>query len=224
MSESQSQCSDVVGDHRVRIMEINEDEQAIIRVRTKFHVSLVFGSCTIDLFEKDGVVYTRHESTITGDDDDDSVGGIELDGNAETQEMFGDTQIIESYQEEGGTQIELFEEEGGTQIESFEEEGKTQGGTQLLEDLVTPELKDLPDIVRYAGGNFVQVNEKHSSRLEMEDMDKELDNVRESLCSQFDYVDDQDLDVVYDSEETQDEAMYTPSGIYIPSYLRLREW
>lgn len=108
-----SQSSEFVGDHRVRIMEICEDEQAIIRVRTKFHVSLVFGSCTIDLFEKDGVVFTRHQSTITGDDDGDSVCGIELDGNAETQEMSGDTQLIESFGEEGGTQIiDTFEEEG----------------------------------------------------------------------------------------------------------------
>jgi hypothetical protein len=213
MSQSESQFSDVVGDHRVRIMEINEDEQAIIRVRTKFHVSLVFGSCTIDLFEKDGVVFTRHESTITGDNDDDSVGGIELDGNADTQEMLGDTHIIESYQEEGGTQIESFEEEGGT-----------QGGTQLLDDFITPELTDPPDIVRYAGGDFTQVNEKHAFRLGMDDMDKDFDTVRESLCSQFDCVDGQEVDVLYDYEETQDESMYTSGGIYIPSYLRLREW
>lgn len=67
----------------LRVLEINNNEQAVIRVRTDHHISLVFSRCTVDLFEKDGVVYTRHDydapdSSYTGEtweskDDDDNL-------------------------------------------------------------------------------------------------------------------------------------------------------
>lgn len=63
-----SPSSDFASDHRVRVMQINEDEEAVIRVRTKFHVSLVFDKMVIEVFEKDGVVYTRQEVVDAGDD------------------------------------------------------------------------------------------------------------------------------------------------------------
>lgn len=74
---------------QVRLMEIGEDEQAIIRVRTKHHVSLVFGKTTLTLFEKDGVVYTRQEVTDPDglSDDGDRYEDALADGNAETQTM-----------------------------------------------------------------------------------------------------------------------------------------
>lgn len=71
MSQLSASPSEYADDHIVRIMNINEEEQAIIRVRTKFHVSLVFSRMTLEVFEKDGVIYTRQE--VNGGDVDDEV-------------------------------------------------------------------------------------------------------------------------------------------------------
>jgi hypothetical protein len=74
---------------QMRMMEIGEDEQAIIRVRTKHHVSLVFGKVIVTMFEKDGVVYTRQEVTDTEglSDDGDRYEDALADGDADTQTM-----------------------------------------------------------------------------------------------------------------------------------------
>jgi hypothetical protein len=74
---------------QMRLMEIGEDEQAVIRVRTKHHIALVFGNVTMTMFEKDGVVYTRQEVTNTDglDDDGDHYEDALADGEAETQLM-----------------------------------------------------------------------------------------------------------------------------------------
>ncbi len=74
---------------QMRMIEVGEDEQAIIRVRTKHHVSLVFGKTTLTLFEKDGVVYTRQEVTDADGlgDDGDRYEDVLADGDADTQTM-----------------------------------------------------------------------------------------------------------------------------------------
>ncbi|NBX49295.1 hypothetical protein EBT25_04985 [bacterium] len=74
---------------QMRMMEVGEDEQAIIRVRTKHHISLVFGKTTLTLFEKDGVVYTRQEVTDADglSDDGDRYEDVLADGDADTQTM-----------------------------------------------------------------------------------------------------------------------------------------
>ena len=87
---SLSQDSDVVGNHRVRMIDILHDEEAVIRVRTKFHVSLVFDSCTIEMFEKDGVVYTRQECSKPMANDDESCGEAEYGGDLDTQKLDED--------------------------------------------------------------------------------------------------------------------------------------
>lgn len=80
-----SPTSDIADDHRVKIMEIGEDEEAVIRVRTKFHVSLVFSRMTIEVFEKDGVIYTRQEVNGGNTSDTQSVGEPEYDQDLDTQ-------------------------------------------------------------------------------------------------------------------------------------------
>jgi hypothetical protein len=85
MIESQANDSDMVNDHRVRILHIAEDEEAVIRVRTKFHISLVFGNCTIEMFEKEGVVYTRQEYSKPDDDDMMSYGEKDIAADVDTE-------------------------------------------------------------------------------------------------------------------------------------------
>jgi hypothetical protein len=77
--------TEIANDHRVRMLDILEDEEAVIRVRTKFHVSLVFSRFTIEVFEKDGVVYTRQEANNITPEDIQSVGEEEYGSELETQ-------------------------------------------------------------------------------------------------------------------------------------------
>lgn len=72
-------------DHRVKIMDIQEDEEAVIRVRTKHHVTLVFSRMTLEVFEKDGVIYTRQEVNGGSASDTESEGEDEYDQYLETQ-------------------------------------------------------------------------------------------------------------------------------------------
>lgn len=85
MSQLSASPSEYADDHIVRIMNINEEEQAIIRVRTKFHVSLVFSRMTLEVFEKDGVIYTRQEVNGGDVDDDMSINEPEYGSDLETQ-------------------------------------------------------------------------------------------------------------------------------------------
>ena len=71
---------DVVEAREVRVIEIEEHVEAIITVKTKFHVELIFDSVVIDIFEKDGVVYTRQQARTQ---DVKSVGSWETDGEAD---------------------------------------------------------------------------------------------------------------------------------------------
>lgn len=71
---------DVVEAREVRVLEIEEHVEAIITVKTKFHIELIFDSVVIDIFEKDGVVYTRQQVRST---DMKSVGSWEEDGEAD---------------------------------------------------------------------------------------------------------------------------------------------
>lgn len=131
-----------MSDYKVRMIDIMEDEQAVIRVRTKFHIELVFDNMVVDMFEKDGVLFTRQEYHKP-DFDVRSEGDIEYDGNAETQAMEGYTQIedydISTTDESpdittwcGGSFDEINEayenelQEGDTQIDDFATETQTE--------------------------------------------------------------------------------------------------
>lgn len=180
-----SQSSEYADDHKVRLIEIAEDEEAVIRVRTKFHVSLVFGNCTIELFEKNGVVYTRQEYRAPSESDQLSIGEPEYPAHLETQPLGGETQIDDDYEDTqpipGDTQLE-------TQPWDYEEP------------------IDPPDVIQFAEGSFIKVNEDHAFKMQ------ELDTIIEEVgCTQ--------LEPGYDSDETTD-SVYTANGIYIPSYLR----
>ena len=164
-----SQSSEYSNDHQVRLLEIAEDEEAVIRVRTKFHVSLVFGNCTIELFEKNGVVYTKQEYRAPSESDNLSVGDPEYPSYLDTQTLEGD---------------------------DYDDTQPVPGDTQLLETQPWDyeETDDPPDVIKFADGSFVQVNEIHEFKIQD--------------------VGDTQLEPCYDSNET------TANGIYIPSYLR----
>lgn len=134
-----SQDSDIVGDHRVRMLDILQDEEAIIRVRTKFHISLVFDSCTIEVFEKDGVVYTRQEYSKPEADDNKSCGEAEYGSDLDTQKL--DEQDKEDIPDEDPCVL-------ATWYWSY----------------TTP--PDPPVVIEMAGGSFNCINEKHAARLE----------------------------------------------------------
>jgi hypothetical protein len=90
------------GPEIVRLLEVRENEQAIISVRTKHHISLVFEKMVVDVFEKDGLVFTRidtnekreerEEVEKIGVDDD----GEEDDG-VETQKIIQTPDIVAEY-------------------------------------------------------------------------------------------------------------------------------
>lgn len=119
--------SKIVDARQVRLIDILEHEEAVIRVKTKFHIELVFDSVVIDLFEVDGVVYTRQEPRNWNgsqyEQSDDDGDDVELDDKMETQ--------------------------------PFDYEYKTPD--------------DPIDVVRYAG-EWNAVNEKHASKLEVDDL------------------------------------------------------
>jgi len=135
-----------MSDCQVRLIDIKENEQAIIRVRTKFHIELVFDGCVIDMFEKDGIVYTRQEHHEV-DSDDGSVGQSEYDGNAETQALDGYTQI-EDYDE---TQIEespdITQWTGGTfdSVNEHWENDLQEGETQIDDYIDETQTEDCYD-------------------------------------------------------------------------------
>ena len=172
---------DVVADHRVRMLDILEDEEAVIRVRTKFHISLVFSACTIELFEKDGVVYTRQEHTAPIEDDIQSIGEREVGGDAETQELgdcvnedSDDTQAVE-------TAIALAHAEALALIGGgFENNGRTESRYQFA----TPE--DPQVVIDYAGGGFMQVNEAYAASLEREPFN--LGAISRELDAEYQYL------------------------------------
>lgn len=76
-------------------MSIEEDEEAVIRVRTKFHVSLVFSRMTIEVFEKDGVIYTRQEVNGGSASDTESEGEHEYGDCLETQPFDWEDQFTQ---------------------------------------------------------------------------------------------------------------------------------
>lgn len=155
--------SDVVADHRVRMLDILEDEEAVIRVRTKFHVSLVFSSCTIELFEKDGVVYTRQEHTAPIADDIKSEGEREYPTEAETQEL-GDGVCYEDSDDTQKIEAAI----ANAHAEALALIGGPLGTgdrTESRYSFATPE--DPQEVLEMAGG-FMQVNEAYAASLERE--------------------------------------------------------
>lgn len=163
---------DVVADHRVRMLDILEDEEAVIRVRTKFHVSLVFSACTIELFEKDGVVYTRHEHSAPDQDDIQSIGERECGGDAETQELVEDSDDTQAVEDAiANAHAEALAAIGG----GFQ-------GTER--SFVTPE--DPQVVLDMAGGGFMQVNEAYAASLEREPFN--LGAINRELDAEYRYL------------------------------------
>lgn len=152
-----SQSSSSIDDSKVRILDILEDEEAIIRVRTKHHISLVFNSCIIDIFEKDNVVYTRQEYRNASEDDESSVGCVEVDHDIDTQALVtsdNDIVVLEETQlmcdeelPKFSCDLDMFEqtnqdladaleyldiyESGGTQLELYEYPEYTPNGIYI---------------------------------------------------------------------------------------------
>jgi hypothetical protein len=140
------------------IIDIGENDKPVIMVRTKHHISLVFEHVTMDMFEKDGCLYTRQYPTKE-----------DVDGS--------------SWSEDGET----------TEIESMYLEGQP---FDYCDKYMTPN-----QVVRYAGGHFDEINEKHASRLEMED----LETIKNKLDFLPGYLDSGETQI----EESPDLLAYT---------------
>lgn len=128
-------------------MQINEDEEAVIRVRTKFHVSLVFDKMVIEVFEKDGVVYTRQEAIDAGDDE--YTEERDVDSDLETQPLDWEDQYT------------------------------------------TPPpvvLEDPPAVIRNAGGDFDEVNERHANALELASLYADVEEGIIETGDDYDYL------------------------------------
>jgi hypothetical protein len=112
----QTDDSDVVNDHRVRLLHIAEEEEAVIRVRTKFHISLIFSNCTIEMFEKEGVVYTRQEYSKPIEDDTLSYGEADVapDVDTEVEDLCGSDSDSDSDSEEEKEPRGVVDMAGGT--------------------------------------------------------------------------------------------------------------
>jgi hypothetical protein len=180
-----------------RVIDIEADEMATIMVRSEHHVTLVFGRMSLDVFERDGMLYTRQgvKDVVV----EDSV----VDDDGDTQPVPGDTQLE-------------------TQPWDYE--------------YTTPE--DTQEVISFAGGTFEQVNERHASRLEMDDMLTCMYTIKEELSfGGCDEGGDTQLDgcggetqldgcggdtelIDYGSDTDSDDSHTRPHGIYKPRYLR----
>ena len=196
---------DVVGDHRVRVLDIMEDEEAVIRVRTKFHISLVFSSCTIELFEKDGVVYTRQEYTPPEPpqpDDIQSVGEREYPSGLETPVLHRE-EAIES-------QSSVVEEPYWQQVDPLAEAlWMYSDRSESRYSFCTPET---PQEVRdMTGGGFMRVNEEYASSLERRDPFEMGDIARElDLDLNQEYLRCGETQIVYTQLETPPSISMSP--------------
>lgn len=188
-----SQISSLTTDSDVRMIEINEHETAMITVRTDRHLTLVFSSCTIDVFERDGVVFTRQQyrdptttttTTTTASLSSPPMSQTELDDFdiAETQPMPGETQLEE---------------------------------TQAFDYETPPSPAEL---ITFNDKTFMAAMDKACSRLDSLRMDDSFDGCRSSLDGEFIFEETQRES--FDSDATREEDMFTPGGLYIPSYLR----
>jgi hypothetical protein len=158
-----SQSSDFANDHRVRIMEINEDEQAVIRVRTKFHVSLVFSRFTIDVFEKDGVVYTRQEVNGGSEDDTQSIGEPEYGSELETQPIDWVDQFTTP-----DDPPEVVQCAGGDFNQVNEKHASRLEMTDVKKDLVSI-AEELEYRFDEAGDTQIEIEEEGSTQIEIEE-------------------------------------------------------
>lgn len=70
------------------MMEVRPGEQAVITVNTKHHITLVFESMVMEIFQKDGVVYTRIESDQKESRSEDST----VAEDDESVEVYEETQ------------------------------------------------------------------------------------------------------------------------------------
>ena len=191
-----SQISSISMDSDVRTVEIHENESAIITVRTDRHITLVFGSCTIDLFEKGGVVFTRQQyrTPTTTTQPETWSQGTSIKSPQMSQTELDNFDIDETQPMPGETQID--------ETQAF--------------DYETPQSPD--GLIKFSDKTFIEAIEKACSRLEEMRVDDDYDGVRGSLDGEFLFEETQRED--YDSDETCEEDMFTPGGLYIPSYLR----
>lgn len=86
------------GPEIVRLLEVRENEQAIITVRTKHHITLVFEKMVVDVFEKDGLVFTRID-TNEKREERQSVEDVDCDDDdgVETQEILRTPDVVAEY-------------------------------------------------------------------------------------------------------------------------------
>lgn len=169
-----------------RLIIVESGEQATVVVRSEQHVTLLFGRMSLDVFERDGMLFTRQgvKDVVIEENEEDS--------DAETQPVPGDTQLE-------------------TQPWDYE--------------YTTPE--DTQEVIHFAGGTFQQVNEKHASRLEMDDMLTCMYSIKEELSfndgcgeTQLDGCGGETQLIDYGSDTESDDSCTRPYGIYKPKYLR----
>lgn len=140
--------TEIANDHRVRIIDVTEDEEAIIRVRTKFHVSLVFSRFTIEVFEKDGVVFTRQEANNITSEDIQSVGEEEYGSDLETQPFDWEDRFTTPNDppvvlEMAGGDFHQINEKHASRIE-----GLDKGEVLEFENIGDTQEEDVPDYLK----------------------------------------------------------------------------
>lgn len=131
-----------------RIIDMNQDEQAVIHVRGARNIMLVFSNCTMDVFQLEGVVYTRMEyqpnalETFPVDDEKDSQEFVLTDDNVETQVMDEEDMELVATRYAGGS-FDKVNEDHAARLEVIdlcsdttdetedEEEEYERGDTQL---------------------------------------------------------------------------------------------
>lgn len=97
----------------VRIITINEGDEALIRVNSRKPITLEFPGCLVSVYEDNGLIFQRVENQSM-DTQTQEVEEMEEDGNAETQTMDDEIQEIHEIQTETQLETQLDYEE--TQI------------------------------------------------------------------------------------------------------------
>lgn len=130
-----------------RIIDMNQDEQAVINVRGARNIMLVFADCIMDVFQLEGVVYTRMEyqpnalETFPVDDEKDKEEFVVTDDNIETQVMDEeDIELVVSryaggnfdkVNEDHAARLEVIDLCSDTTDETEDDEEYERGDTQL---------------------------------------------------------------------------------------------
>lgn len=178
-----------------RLIEIKEGEQATLMVRSGHHVTLIFGQMLMDVFERDGMLFTRQGRI----EDDGSETQLVDDDNAETQPF--DEEFITPQDTQ-----EVIHFAGGT----FQQVNEKHASRLEMSDMAL-ELENVKEELGFECGG---------TQLDIFSGDTQLDGYISGSETESD-VDDE----LYDSGggDTQiekDDGMYTRSGLYIPKYLR----